>query len=66
MIQLNTIPDTPITRRRPVVVGNGVAGARFVEDLAGTGCGSCHGESRGVNLLSGGREPSETAELPER
>jgi len=63
LIQLNTIPDTPITRRRPVVVvGNGMAGARFVEDLAG----SCHGESRGVNLLSGGREPSEKAELPER
>ena len=62
-MQLNTIPDTPITRRRPVVVvGNGVAGARFVEDLAGTG----YGESRGVNLPSGGREPSEKAELPVR
>ena len=43
-------------------LGNGTAGARFVEDLAG----SCHGESRGVNLPSGGREPSEKAELPER
>ena len=47
-------------------LGNGMAGARFVEDLAGTGCGSCHGESRGVNLPSGGREPSEKAELPVR
>jgi len=61
LIQVNTIPDTPITRRR-LVVGNGMAGASFVEDLAGTGCG----ESRGVNLPSGGREPSETAELPVR
>ncbi len=33
MIQPNTIRDTPITRKRLVVVGNGMAGARFVEDL---------------------------------
>ncbi len=33
MIQPNTIRDTPITRRRLVVIGNGMAGARFVEDL---------------------------------
>ena len=33
MIQANTIRDTPITRKRLVVIGNGMAGARFVEDL---------------------------------
>ncbi len=35
MIQPNTIRDTPITRKRLVVIGNGMAGARFVEDLIG-------------------------------
>jgi nitrite reductase (NADH) large subunit len=33
MIQLNTILDSPITRRRLVVIGNGMAGARLVEDI---------------------------------
>ena len=33
MIQPNTIRDTPITRKRLVVIGNGMAGARFIEDL---------------------------------
>ena len=35
MIQPNTIRETPITRRRLVVIGNGMAGARFIEDLIG-------------------------------
>ncbi len=33
MIALNTIADTPVTRRRLVVIGNGMAGARLVEDV---------------------------------
>ena len=33
MIQPNTIRETPMTRKRLVVIGNGMAGARFVEDL---------------------------------
>ena len=33
MIQLNTIDGTPVTRKKLVVIGNGMAGARFVEDL---------------------------------
>lgn len=33
MIALNTIADTPVTRRRLVVIGNGMAGARLVEDI---------------------------------
>ena len=33
MIRLNTITDTPVTRPRLVVIGNGMAGARLVEDL---------------------------------
>jgi nitrite reductase (NADH) large subunit len=33
VIQVNTIPDSPVTRRRLVVVGNGMAGARLVEDV---------------------------------
>jgi len=33
LIQQNTIRDTPLTRKRLVVIGNGMAGARFVEDL---------------------------------
>ncbi len=35
MIQPNTIRETPITRQRLVVIGNGMAGARFIEDLIG-------------------------------
>jgi nitrite reductase (NADH) large subunit len=33
MIQLNTIPDTPVTRRKLVIIGNGMAGARMAEDV---------------------------------
>lgn len=33
MIQLNTIADAPINRRKLVVIGNGMAGARLVEDI---------------------------------
>jgi nitrite reductase (NADH) large subunit len=33
MIRPNTIADEPITRRRLVVIGNGMAGARLVEDV---------------------------------
>ena len=33
MIQINTIPDTPATRQKVVIVGNGMAGARLAEDL---------------------------------
>lgn len=33
MIQLNTIADLPPTRKRLVVIGNGMAGARLVEDV---------------------------------
>ena len=33
MIALTTIADTPVTRRRLVVIGNGMAGARLVEDV---------------------------------
>ena len=35
MIQPNTVCDTPITRKLLVVIGNGMAGARFIEDLIG-------------------------------
>src|SRR5262245_30248758 len=34
MIRPNTIADTPLTRRRLVVIGNGMAGARLVEDVS--------------------------------
>ena len=33
MIRLNTITDTPATRRKLVIVGNGMAGARVAEDI---------------------------------
>ena len=33
MIQLNTIPDTPVTRQKLVIIGNGMAGARLAEDI---------------------------------
>ena len=33
MIQRNTLGDTPVVRKKLVVIGNGMAGARFVEDL---------------------------------
>jgi nitrite reductase (NADH) large subunit len=33
VIQRNTIPDMPATRRRIVIVGNGMAGGRLAEDL---------------------------------
>ncbi|OWK46410.1 nitrite reductase large subunit NirB [Fimbriiglobus ruber] len=33
MIVANTIPTTPVTRRRLVIIGNGMAGARFAEDV---------------------------------
>lgn len=33
MIQLNTIADTPATRRKLVIIGNGMAGARLAEDV---------------------------------
>ena len=33
MIQLNTIDDTPVTRKKLVVIGNGMAGARLLEDV---------------------------------
>ena len=33
MIQLNTIHETPVTRRKLVIIGNGMAGARMAEDI---------------------------------
>lgn len=33
MIQLNTIPETPVTRQKLVIIGNGMAGARLAEDV---------------------------------
>jgi nitrite reductase (NADH) large subunit len=33
VIQLNTIADAPINRRKLVVIGNGMVGARLVEDI---------------------------------
>jgi nitrite reductase (NADH) large subunit len=33
MIQLNTLAEAPATRKKLVVIGNGMAGARLVEDI---------------------------------
>ena len=33
MIQLNTIHESPVTRRKLVIIGNGMAGARMAEDI---------------------------------
>jgi nitrite reductase (NADH) large subunit len=33
VIQLNTIPETPVTRQKLVIIGNGMAGARLAEDV---------------------------------
>ncbi len=33
MIRLNTITDTPVTRQKLVIIGNGMAGARVAEDI---------------------------------
>jgi nitrite reductase (NADH) large subunit len=33
MIQLNSITETPVTRKKLVIIGNGMAGARMAEDI---------------------------------
>jgi nitrite reductase (NADH) large subunit len=51
MIQLNTIPSTPVTRRKLVIIGNGMAGARLAEDVIAAD------PDRAVEIVMFGDEP---------